>query len=877
MSDDAIRIECPGCYRRFRMRARGANAPSRVKCPKCGTRIDVPPPSLPEPEEPPTDPSRKALPPLPPLPSKSAPKPGPARPRVPQAPRQQPAQQQPSRQQPARRTQTTDDELRQLLKKAKRRRRSEPNVSVAPAIATPPDADETQPDLPTNVGADTDPGVQTDPELGMMTMPMGRHALTAQDLGTSGRDTRTQAPEPARKPNNDLPRRPRRETPRAGLSATSAGLVPRPVAPAGVEAPYVDEPTYRGPMPGKKPDITPSGSDLSRFLEPGRYLVRVDESVYDSVSEKELVTLLNAGVFFAIDELRRDDEEWVAISAPDLFAGLRDRLAHRAHHMLARVVKPRPASDYGRPPPPSEAPPSIIVDSNIHAMPSEEDLAKLEADAAAQDESQPPPTVPEQAADKRKSNTRKVLLVAGVLGFMGLSAVGTAAMFAFGDGTIIAGPADGEDAGQTAELEIDAGQLGVLSREDVDTLDVIPAFQSAFASVESAHAVADSIEGKLLTARSTKDGRLAAKLEYELWKRDPSSNDPQKLSANLMAHKLWQPARQVANWGIATGDASPQLPEVVRTSLESQFAEDKLVEITADRFDRIVDVVIGKRPSFVIADKSGAHYKIWPDLGNRAWRNDIAAYRLCEMLVCHFRIPETNAAVIDKAAYEEIVSRSEGSAHEMGTTLQPEFDWQGGKLRASIRRMSNGVPWPIELSQVWRPWLTAGAGVGALEDDVEVAHQSIAFYGAHRVYPEVRGMQARSLARQVSSILLFDFLTNNWNRFSPVEENWGSRTWIDAGLIYSVDDSAAFYVGDSRRVNGRFTWTKRFSRATIESLKALDEKQAGALLFPNAEDGDKEKLESLWKQRSKALRRIKSLVKKYGVDDVYALDGDDKK
>ncbi len=760
------------------MRSRGSSERIAVKCPKCGVAI--------------------------PLATTSRP----PRPIVPPSPG------------------STDADLRRMLARAKKRRTTDiTNTADSP--------DRTVPDLKA-LRDDTEPEHAAD--LGARTMPMGRSALTARDLGTDGGDDRLGA----------STIRKRLDTPRA--VAIVPALRP-PLPPAAIERPVVDEPTYTGPMPGRAPHITPSGSDLSRFLEPGNYFVRVEDSVYEPVSEKDLVRLLNAGVFFAIDELRPDGGDWQPISSPELFSDLKGRLAHRAHHMLARVAPPRPASEFGRPapdePPAVEpATPKII----IHEQATIPDPAPA-----------PPP--------KKRSAARLVALVVVPLALLA-TVVGVALLLMprQPSWTLVWDGDVGFD-------EVDAAGLSVLAAEDAGEFDPVPAFQSAVAAINSAHAVADSIDGLLNVAKESRDERAILTLSFEKWKRQPTSVEPDALIAGLMKRQSWQAARAVANWSVATRGDSKELQSVIDTSLRQQFESEAPTEVTAKKFTRLVRIDPGKRPSFVVEDKAGQQWTIWPDLGDDEWRNDIAAYRLCQLIVCHFRIPETREMLMDKATLQALAAAGRDDTQDMVGRMKGDFDWdKDGVLHGSIRMVPKGAPWPIEISQIWRPWLTAGSGLAQLDASVEPAHQQVAFFGADRVYPEIHGLHARQLARQVSSILLVDYLVNNWNRFAPTEEDWGSRTRIDDGLISSVQDSAAFFSGESVRVRGRFSWSKRFSRATVESLKKLDRKVAEEFLFPNASKDELGRIDDLWTQRTRALRRIEKLVKKYGADDVYALD-----
>lgn len=759
---------------------------------------------------------------------------------------------------------TTDAQLRERLIRAKQERHAQREPQEMH------DADITQQDLATS-------DIETAPSVdaldfaaadGGMTMPVGRAAVTARKIGTdraiaalfAKEQTPEQPAELRESPSTKgklhegtsspdaQPSRDRHDTPRVQHAMRPV----RPEAPPHVERPVIDEPTYTGPMPGRAPHMTPTGSDLSKFLQPGNYQVRVDQFVYDPVSETELVRLLNAGVFFAIDELRPQDGEWVPISSPELFADLKRRLAHRAHHMLAKVVAPRPASDYPRPAP------AEIDDPHATAIEAPEVAAALRASA------EPEPTDDPPVLSKPRGR-----FVVPALALTAVAVLAIAIVVNVGDqaGAMIATeppPVDEEDVEFTT----------IFDDEDDGAYDPIPTFQSATAAVNSAYAVANSIDGMLVVANDENDEVAATTLAFEKWKRRPNTVEPVALAKKLMARESWPAARQVANWARVSVEDTPELQEIVTRSLREQFEDESAIEINEVGFAAVSRVHPGQRPTLVLIDHVGDEWSLWPNLGRDEWKNDIAAYRLCQILVCHYRTEVTREAWITRETLTSMIASSPLTVRETTESMMADFKWSSdGRLRGSLRRVpTGGAPWPLEATQVWRPWLTAGAGVANLDETVEQAQQQVSFFGAERVYPEITGVRARQIARQVSSMLLVDYLTNNWDRFGASKETWGTRTYIDDGLIYSVSDLAAFSDANGARVEGRLSWSKRFSRATVESLRNLDEELVKQYLFPEPTKQDIAKIERLFTQRGRALIRIDRLVKQYGAEDVYAVD-----
>jgi hypothetical protein len=771
-----------------------------------------------------------------------------------------------------------------MLRKVKRKSATSDDPPPSPDTA---EADQTQPSL--NVPDDTRPDPRPHSGVGDATLPMGQAAFTADDLGTSDEARSTASDAPANRS-----RRPRVDTPRAGaqMANLSRPSRARPEPPEGITPPEVDEPTYTGPTPGRAPKITPTDHELERFLKPGNYFVRVEDVVYAPVTEKALADIVDAGVILGVDEIATEDGVWSAIDTGDLLGGIKARLSHRAHHILSRVAEKKPASEYGRSPLDDPAP-ARAPDPADSALTTELPTRQDEADAPNVAVQQAPPADGDVAAEEtdtpheeqKSEQPKRRWWLRIPLALLLLTATGAAgAWFVIPQQVekivrdvakqdrvrAILGDVPTTEPRPKLVAEPDVGR----ETEEPESVDPTPAYQSAFAAVVSARAVANSIDGLLKGAKEAGDEEAITTLSLAKWQREPTAVDGEDLTGRLMDRGDWKNARHVANWLLATRGESEDLEKIVTETLERQFGDQSPLELTTKRFKRIVHVDPGHRPAVILEDAEGARWTVWPDLGDDHWRGDIAVYRLCQLMVCHFEIPQTRAMTVERKTWRALVKASSDTVAEMIKNLRGDFDWEEKLLHGSIRRVPDAVPWPIEATSIWRPWLTTGSkGPRQLTADATDGHLRVAFVGAEKVLPEVEGFAARQLARQISSLLMIDYLVGNWNRFAPREDQWGSRTVISHGLIYSIDDSAAFLGDDSVRVKGRFSWSQRFSKATVDSLERLEEEEVNEFLFPDADKEEKEKLENLWAQRRRALRRVRKLVKEYGAEDVFALDG----
>ena len=258
------------------------------------------------------------------------------------------------------------------------------------------------------------------------------------------------------------------------------------------------------------------------------------------------------------------------------------------------------------------------------------------------------------------------------------------------------------------------------------------------------------------------------------------------------------------------------------------------------------------------------------------WRVEVAAWRFCELVVCHFEIFRVEPAIMTREFLDELVGDTDQFAQ-----LAAQADWQilevDGQdveaVRGSLEYIPNDdlAPFPIEFRPLWRNWVTAGTSPQSLEGPVTDHLQRIedladgAFYDG--LVASLADVPTTSVAREVSSLLLFDFLTNNWERFFTRSENYGLNNPVYAGQLVSRHNGDAFQPRTSRRVQGRFEWTTRFSRSTVASIRALERDLTFEVLFPEARATDR-RLQIMWSQREAMLERVDQLSARHGEEDV---------
>ncbi len=183
-------------------------------------------------------------------------------------------------------------------------------------------------------------------------------------------------------------------------------------------------------------------------------------------------------------------------------------------------------------------------------------------------------------------------------------------------------------------------------------------------------------------------------------------------------------------------------------------------------------------------------------LGDRRYRGEIAASRLAEALGLS-NVPHVEPRSFAASALRAVLPDFDDKA-------LPDDD---GRVRGAIWAWNPHyeiVPLELPSSRArWEPWLT----------------------DAHATIPP----DQRELARALSTLLLFDYVTGNWDRWSGGNVARDS----EAGTLLYVDNDGAFYdppPADSLASQlARLKRVVRFSRGFVDRLRALDEAKLRAV------------------------------------------------
>jgi hypothetical protein len=134
--------------------------------------------------------------------------------------------------------------------------------------------------------------------------------------------------------------------------------------------------------------------------------------------------------------------------------------------------------------------------------------------------------------------------------------------------------------------------------------------------------------------------------------------------------------------------------------------------------------------------------------------------------------------------------------------------------------------------------------------------------------------QHRAMAEQLSTLVVFDVITDNFDRWS------GSNTKAspDQSILYFMDNAIAFskYTQGHEMNLAPFRRIQKFSRALIQRLRALDVGAVTAALDDTGQDAglgpllDAEQINAILARRDYVIGYVDRLIAQYGEDAVLA-------
>ena len=560
------------------------------------------------------------------------------------------------------------------------------------------------------------------------------------------------------------------------------------------------------------------------------YRLKIGGQTYGDIDFEGLLDLFRRGIWVVADEIAEGDGPWMPLDEHPIFERLRKAVADGMTALLlthGRLLEER--SEPAAPPSgPRVESATVEVDERPVASTSQVPTVQVAS-----------PTLPWSIA----------LITTGVA-----SAAVTFALMAeptFND--------DGPDevmAAATAPVEPERERDQAL-KELIDQREAVDRAQNQAASI---------------VARAIND--------------DPVEQVEQALNDGNFSH-----ARHLAALAYATTDQPQRLEQLFREAVaDDPNLRQRLRTLEPDReADAIRALGGGASVTFrlVSGGTNRYAYKVDRQDWENGWRVEVAAYKLCEILPCDVYVPVNEPARISREDFEELYGRVDTPRqnsyaaerfdeliwHEEVGDDGEQREFLYGTLKEWIPRYTN---WPIEYVETWQDWLRAEGWEEAVDEDFnEYLDRLDALYDrrfTQGLRRETEGSSVDELARQISNLHVFDYLTSNFDRYSGIEAYYGVNAHFADGQFVPLDNSAAFQFVPRQVMDRRLAPVERFSRPLIDAVRMLDPEVVNPILFPDPDWRDRRRLEYFWSQREKLLAHVDDLVERYGEAAIYSLD-----
>jgi hypothetical protein len=266
-------------------------------------------------------------------------------------------------------------------------------------------------------------------------------------------------------------------------------------------------------------------------------------------------------------------------------------------------------------------------------------------------------------------------------------------------------------------------------------------------------------------------------------------------------------------------------------------------------------------------------------LGATNYRSEIASWRLASLLRLRVFVPRNRHVFLERDAFNTLYGRISDPAHvRYGETEFVKLSFAkhpqvGEVLHGTLKTwLPEFTRLPIENTHIWEPWLSLDPAVSRPLGDLNApAIGSITVEdtrGSSKDFEMLRkhigGATEREIARQISDLLLFDFLIANWDRFSGNPRFRGGNCHFAYGQIVALDNGASFSNATKDDAAQRLRPVHRFRRQTVRALRDLERDVAFGLLFPEPTRDEIARFEQFWHNRTLALEMIDALVLQYG-------------
>ena len=386
-------------------------------------------------------------------------------------------------------------------------------------------------------------------------------------------------------------------------------------------------------------------------------------------------------------------------------------------------------------------------------------------------------------------------------------------------------------------------------------------------------------------ASSAGDSEGALMLLASAW--SPASEQAQTLSyaRALEAAGQWGRLRQVA--GSVSG--SEELTSLRQLAIESDPALRSMdaEPLGSSAYGEAMQALkVGSKVAFTLSLKDEQPAWVFKPAqkgyGEESYKRDVVAWRVCALTACPFRIPETRPARISERDFNKMMELGQGRAASEPSQRYANLAWREDKgsaeryLLGTLRPWVKGSPaFDMDYTRTWRPWTDASADSKVLDEPLETSLAGIKAENPE-LYASLMAQQGklstREMARQISGVIVFDYLFNNRNRFQAREVFNGTDNQFVGGEFVSYEHATAMESRLSSRVRGRFSWVERFSRTQVEALRELDRAEVEPMLFPADSQISSSEQRAFWSRREKLLETVDALIARHGEQAVLAFD-----
>ncbi len=589
-----------------------------------------------------------------------------------------------------------------------------------------------------------------------------------------------------------------------------------------------------GSEPAPEPAAVASAPKPDSLPEPQvTYRLRINGKVYGGIEFKGLMELFRRGIWVVADQIAEDNGEWMPIEDHPIFDRVRHAIADGLTSILlnhAQLIEESPQdSEIARTPPPAATP-------EIHS-------AAIETAPA----SAPAETIPSIRAASSTLPWTIALVTTGV--------ASASLMYAF-----MSAPLYQDDSNDQPRAEV-----------------IAPVVDESAAVTRT---------NKLENHRRTSEAMGYA---ADLIREAVDINDAD-LAEEAIRQGDFHRARKIAADHYASTSNRGRLQEVFdRAVAEDPFLRPALQTIEPDLHgDTLRALGGGASVTLRITDGGENRYalKLDRDEWEGGWRVEVAAYLLCEILPCGFDIPINEPARISREDFDELYGRvntprQNSYAERFDELIWHEEEGPDGAQREYVygtlkEWIPNYVNVPIEYVETWEKWLDISQEESVLDENFDEYLARIRPYQngrfARRVAQEYHEDSAHQMARQISNLSVFDYLSGNFDRYSGIEDYYGVNSHFADGRFVAIDNSAAFQFRSLNRMEPRLARLQRFSRTMIDGVRLLNPETINPVLFPEADGREAVRLRTFWIQRDKLLDHVDALVEEHGEEAVYAFE-----